>query len=162
MHMVLNYFTFRKNTFGKCCDTINLIFTNNILFLKFKILSKMNGSYHAQFTYTKFNKFDTDFKNLILISECLLLSFLLLHFKGLHVNYWDNIRHPLFASLTSSSPLGCDTQYWLKSWQDLSINHSFLWPFTMCDSPTYKNRICFIVSYLMFSFWNVSSICKLA
>lgn len=58
--MVLNYFT-QKYTFGKGCDTITLIFTDNILFLMLKILSKMNGSPHVQFTYTKFNKFDIDF-----------------------------------------------------------------------------------------------------
>lgn len=57
--MILNYFT-QKYTFGKGCDTINLIFTD-ILFLKLKILSKMNGSPHVQFTYITFNKFDIDF-----------------------------------------------------------------------------------------------------
>lgn len=59
MPMILNYFT-QKYTFGKGCDTINLIFTD-ILFLKLKILSKMNGSPHVQFSYTTFNKFDIDF-----------------------------------------------------------------------------------------------------
>lgn len=151
------FFTFRKNL-SKCYDEINLIFTNNILFLELQIFFPHPVSLPMpSFLIQNLINLIQVFKNHLFISQCLQGFFFflfcllnLLHFMGVGCKLVRQISDTSFFLTYLPCPLGCDTQYWLKSWQGLGINHSFLWRFTTCDSPTYENIIWFIVSHLMF------------
>lgn len=118
VHVYIFFFTFRKNL-SKCYDEINLIFTNNILFLELQIFFPHPVSLPMpSFLIQNLINLIQVFKNHLFISQCLQGFFFflfcllnLLHFMGVGCKLVRQISDTSFFLTYLPCPLGCDTQY---------------------------------------------------